>query len=185
MAENELKFKKLSDVELIEEAPDSAHALAEIDGEIKRVAGGLGGGAGGYLVDATGDGEFMFEGDVVAITTPVPGIMEAAEKGSVVTVKFDIASFEVFGNCLCYMTCTGIANYYDAMVAIGVDASEVHDALKDAYISGAEFAGDFVQIVFLNGHTMDEFASTASLSTLSTPAALNLTNLKGGKAVAE
>ena len=40
----ELKFQKLSEVELLEEAPDGAHVVVEVEGQIKRVAGGLGGG---------------------------------------------------------------------------------------------------------------------------------------------
>lgn len=39
----ELKFQKLSEVELVEEASESAHPLVEEDGKIKRVKGGLGG----------------------------------------------------------------------------------------------------------------------------------------------
>ena len=40
----ELKFQKLSEVELLEEAPEDAHPLVETNGTIKRVKGGLGGG---------------------------------------------------------------------------------------------------------------------------------------------
>lgn len=40
----ELKFQKLSDVELVEEASEAAHPLVEEDGKIKRVKGGIGGG---------------------------------------------------------------------------------------------------------------------------------------------
>lgn len=39
----ELKFQKLSEVELVEEASESAHPLVEEDGKIKRAKGGLGG----------------------------------------------------------------------------------------------------------------------------------------------
>lgn len=39
----ELKFQKLSEVELVEEVSESAHPLVEEDGKIKRVKGGLGG----------------------------------------------------------------------------------------------------------------------------------------------
>lgn len=50
----ELKFQKLSEVELLEKAPGTAHALAEVDGRIKRVAGGVGGGGGNiYVWDVT------------------------------------------------------------------------------------------------------------------------------------
>ena len=53
MAEEELKFQKLGAVELLEEAPEGAHALVESDGSVFRVKGGIGGGAGVYIVDVT------------------------------------------------------------------------------------------------------------------------------------
>lgn len=40
----ELKFQKLSEVELVEEASENAHPLIEEGGKIKRAKGGLGGG---------------------------------------------------------------------------------------------------------------------------------------------
>ena len=50
-----MDFKKLVDVELLEEAPEGATAFAEVNGEVKRVAGGIGGGGGGrgYVLDIT------------------------------------------------------------------------------------------------------------------------------------
>lgn len=187
MAEQELKFKKLADVELVDEAPDTAHALAEIDGEIKRVAGGVGGGAGGYLVDATG--ELTNKDSTMIIATPVPGMMEALEKGSVVIVKLDMGEMSAgaASGTYAYMPCTMVCNYYDlAAIEGGGEMSEEQIALlKDTYYG---YCLEF-QTFFLNGHTMDELEeimSTASLSTLSaTPAALKLKGLKGGNAVAE
>lgn len=201
MAEQELKFKKLADVELVEEAPDTAHALAEIDGEIKRVAGGVGGGAGGYLVDATGDGALAIENNSLIITTPVPGLLDAAASGSSVTIKANMADFIGTSNkgYYCYIACTGCASYLDCMIALqeeevelpaeGKEGYEEVELMKDIILSGMQCAGDFADVIFLNGHTMDELEeimSTASLSTLSaTPAALKLKGLKGGNAVAE
>lgn len=51
---DELEFKRLADVELLEKAPAGATAFAEVNGEVKRVAGGIGGGGGrGYVLDIT------------------------------------------------------------------------------------------------------------------------------------
>lgn len=51
---DELEFKRLADVELLEEAPKGATVFAEVNGEVKRVAGGIGGGGGrGYVLDIT------------------------------------------------------------------------------------------------------------------------------------
>lgn len=48
MAENSYEFKKLADVEALEEVPENANALIEVDGAIKRVPGsGLGSSGGG------------------------------------------------------------------------------------------------------------------------------------------
>lgn len=45
------EFKKLGDVEALEEVPENANALIEVDGAIKRVPGSnLGGGGGGVQV---------------------------------------------------------------------------------------------------------------------------------------
>lgn len=49
----ELKFQKLSEVELVEEASKNAHVLVEDEGKIKRVSGGVGSGA--YVIDLTDD----------------------------------------------------------------------------------------------------------------------------------
>lgn len=47
-----MDFKKLAEVELLEEAPEGATAFAEVNGEVKRVSGGIGGGGGsGYVWD--------------------------------------------------------------------------------------------------------------------------------------
>lgn len=188
MAEQELKFKKLADVELVDEAPDTAHALAEVDGEIKRVAGGVGGGGtGGYLVDATADGALIGGDGVFYVTTPVPGLAEALEKGSTVTIKGDIGI--VFGSesgasgTYGYSTCSAIASMYDYGIANGMSEEEELALMKDMYIGVA--LGDSMTVVFTNGHSLEELSSTASLSTLSaTPAALKLKG-KGGNAVAE
>lgn len=48
----ELEFKRLADVELLEKAPEGATTFAEVNGEVKRVAGGIGGGSG-YVWDLT------------------------------------------------------------------------------------------------------------------------------------
>lgn len=47
-------FRKLSEVEQLETVPENANAIVEVDGEIKRVAGGgLGGSGGGGVLTVT------------------------------------------------------------------------------------------------------------------------------------
>lgn len=63
---DELKFKRLADVELLEEAPEGATAFAEVNGEVKRVAGGIGGGNSGgkgYIWDVTDKMKAINSGD--------------------------------------------------------------------------------------------------------------------------
>lgn len=47
-----MDFKKLAEVELLDSAPKGATTFAEVNGEVKRVAGGIGGGSG-YVWDLT------------------------------------------------------------------------------------------------------------------------------------
>lgn len=47
-----MDFKKLSEVDLLEVAPDGVRVLAEVDGSIKRIIGGVGG-SPGYVWDVT------------------------------------------------------------------------------------------------------------------------------------
>lgn len=192
MAEQEFKFKRLADVELIDEAPDTAHALAEIDGEIKRVAGGIGGGgAGGYLVDATAEGAFVLATDSstpsITVTVPVPGLLEALEKGCTVTLKGDlgIAFGEAASGYYGYMVCENIANFYDYMMGSGgsIDEETTPDQIemvKKLFVATASLLGDLALVIFTNGQ---DISSIMSLS--ATPAALKLKGLKGGNAVAE
>lgn len=192
MAEQEFKFKRLADVELIDEAPDTAHALAEIDGEIKRVAGGIGGGgAGGYLVDATAEGAFVLATDSstpgITVTVPVPGLLEALEKGCTVTLKGDlgIAFGEAASGYYGYMVCENIANFYDYMMSSGgsIDEEVTPDQIemvKKLFVATASLLGDITLVMFTNGQ---DISSIMSLS--ATPAALKLKGLKGGNAVAE
>lgn len=179
MAENELKFKKLSDVELIEEAPDTAHALAEIDGEIKRVSGGLGGG-GGYLVDATGEGALVVDSSSdtpnIMVTVPVPGLAEALEKGSTVTVKGDIGTVFVgsASGYYGYMFCENIANFYDYMMgsggSIGEEATpDQIEMTKKLFVATATLLGNLALVFFTNGQD-----TSGMMSLSATPAALKL-----------
>ena len=48
-----MDFKRLAEVELLDSAPEGATAFAEVNGEVKRVAGGIGGGSTGYVWDVT------------------------------------------------------------------------------------------------------------------------------------
>lgn len=93
-----MDFKKLADVELLEEAPEGATAFAEVNGEVKRVAGGIGGGGGrGYVVDITdkligvasgnGEGAEISEEGVISWQISVDEARkifdEAASKGNI------------------------------------------------------------------------------------------------------
>lgn len=60
------EFKTLGSVEALTEVPENAHALVEVDGEIKRVPGGaLGGSGGGYefILCGTNAGYYWGKGD--------------------------------------------------------------------------------------------------------------------------
>lgn len=105
----ELKFQKLSEVELVEEASESAHPLVEEDGKIKRAKGGLGGGT--YIVDtseifakfisAMNSGSDLPEGMqhegnfiicAMPLDTAIKMVSDIAKEGSV-TLKFDAEKF--------------------------------------------------------------------------------------------
>lgn len=48
-----MEFKKLADVNLLDSAPANATAFAEVNGEVVRVKGGVGGDGNSYIYDFT------------------------------------------------------------------------------------------------------------------------------------
>lgn len=77
----ELKFQKLSEVELLEEAPEDAHPLVETGGTIKRVKGGLGGGGYATLRLSTPIVEFEQEVELELNEEDQAQVTQALEKG--------------------------------------------------------------------------------------------------------
>ena len=70
----ELKFQKLAEVELVEEAPEGAHPLIEVDGKIKRA----------LQIKGSGSGIPVF--DLTPFVTSLPNVENSLEQG-ILTVE--------------------------------------------------------------------------------------------------
>ena len=73
-----MDFKRLAEVELLDSAPEGATTFVEVNGEVKRVAGGIGGGGyTGYVWDVTDKLTALFLGDdSVGVLNEEEGVAE-------------------------------------------------------------------------------------------------------------
>ena len=87
-----MDFKKLGEVETVEEILDTDTVLVARDGQIYRAdKSKVGGGAGGYLLEPA-DAEIVEDSDssgVFYITSQINDMLKAIEAGATVTIKMD------------------------------------------------------------------------------------------------
>lgn len=87
-----MDFKKLGEVETVEEILDTDTVLVARDGQIYRAdKSKVGGGAGGYLLEPADD-EITKSSDsngVIYITSQINDMLKAIEAGATVTIKMD------------------------------------------------------------------------------------------------
>lgn len=157
-----MDFMNLAEVPEVDSVQDGDTLFVVRDGEVCRVAKDQvgGSGAGGYLVEV-GDDEVLLDeaGDgsvTVIIKTPVPGILEAAAKGAVVTIAADVGVLmggEPLG-APAYITTFGL-----------VDCGALEEDGAGIFFSGCQLAESvYASIYFANGSNLFDEASVATMS---------------------
>ncbi len=128
------EFKKLSEVEALENVPEEATVLAEVGGAIKRVPGEGLGGSGKipeFDLSAMGLPNIPVDGTTVSVSCDTTEIIEAMAKGLIkITVNGQVSSDSIF-----------------PMKAV---AAPMYATLTDTYVLGftATFAGTLMTGVF-------------------------------------
>lgn len=162
-----MDFLNLAEVPEVDSVQDGDTVFVVRDGEVRRVAKDkVGGGAGGYLVDVAAGETLTEEGDSsFIITTPTPGLLEAAASGAVVSIALDASVL------------LGEAE------EIGIKAYIPTIGVMDATILGEDFAGFILAGINVNG----QFAAVCFTNGQPIPTTTNLTTLRsklgGGKSV--
>lgn len=153
-----MDFMNLAEVPEVESVQDGDTVFVVRNGEVCRVAKDkVGGGAGGYVVNVAKEELIADEdGGLLYITTPVPGLLEAAASGAVVTVAGDVGLFvgeeEIGANA--YITTLGAM---DMGALLGEeDAGYI--------VSAVMINGECANLVFTNGQAIPTEASVATLS---------------------
>lgn len=118
MSESEAyTFQKLSEVELLEKAPRDANSLVEVDGKIKRVSGGVGGGVPVVFINTMSS-----DGDAAPLTAEEAAALDEcveADQCAIVVVQTipDVAEL----SCLCTrMQTDGVIAYAGLNLLLGV-----------------------------------------------------------------
>lgn len=153
-----MDFKKLGEVETVEEILDTDTVLVARDGQIYRAdKSKVGGGAGGYLLEPA-DAEIVKASDssgTFYITSQINDMLKAIEAGATVTIKMDGKHFEesmagtVFHICL---------------IAVASGGSLETQMPGIALVGFAFTGGDFGQICFTNGGPVPSTSSTSNTS---------------------
>lgn len=160
-----MDFLNLAEVPEVDSVQDGDTVFVVRDGEVRRVAKDkVGGGAGGYLVDVAAGETLTEEGDFI-ITTPTPGLLEAAASGAVVSIALDASVL------LGEAEEIGIKAY---IPTIGVmDATILGEEFAGFILAGINATGQFAAVCFTNGQPIP---TTTNLTTLRS-------KLGGGKSV--
>lgn len=117
------EFKKLSEVEALNEVPDGANALIEVGGEIKRVPGNGLGGAGGIATAIIKSSDY---------DSAVAGVSTYLMPGSVVTYSCINMTYEEARQIL-------TSGQPLAVVMMHKDGSYPYNTHADGVILGANF----------------------------------------------
>lgn len=153
-----MDFKKLGEVETVEEILDTDTVLVARDGQIYRAdKSKVGGGAGGYLLEPA-DAEIVEDSDssgVFYITSQINDMLKAIEAGATVTIKMDGKHFGEGMKGAVVHTC----------LIAAVSGEPIETQLPGIVLMGFAFAGgDFGQICFTNGGPVPSTSSTSTTS---------------------
>ena len=152
-----MDFKKLGEVETVEEILDTDTVLVARDGKIYRAdKSKVGGGAGGYLLEPA-DEEIVKDSDskdLFYITSKIDDMLKAMEAGATVTIKMDgkhIGDDMAGATMYICMMCAGTG---------GTLSTEMPGVALIAYV----LAGGLVAIYFTNGGPVPSESSTSTTS---------------------
>lgn len=153
-----MDFKKLGEVETVEEILDTDTVLVARDGQIYRAdKSKVGGGAGGYLLEPA-DAEIVKASDssgTFYITSKIDDMLKAIEAGATVTIKMDGKHFEE--------SMAG-AVFHICLIAVASGGSLETQMPGIALVGFAFTGGDFGQICFTNGGPVPSTSSTSTTS---------------------
>lgn len=156
-----MDFKKLGEVETVEEILDTDTVLVARDGQIYRAdKSKVGGGAGGYLLEPADDevvtDSGSDDGGQLFITTKIDDMLLALEAGSPVSIRVD-------GKVL------GIEGITATLIPVTLLSGELVEQEGLALIAMSFFIFGVVTIGFTNGGPVPSTssASTASVNTVS------------------
>lgn len=166
-------FKKIGDLEMIDEVQEDDTVLVVRDGSLYRAAGG-GLGGGNYAINV-GDNEITGVDDTLFVSAPIPGLLDAVEKGANVIVKTDLGLLlagEPMNEPMFLIAEGGFVSL-DALVDLmGDDEDSDEDNPykgKGMVMTGASINGNYAPVLLTNGVDISELtgASASGVSTLS------------------
>lgn len=167
-----MDFMNLAEVPEVESVQDGDTVFVVRDGEVCRVAKDkVGGGAGGYVVNAAFSDVSVADGKLY-ILTPIPGMLDAVRNGSSVSVNMDFGVLfggeEETGVLVTMLATGGFIDYIEVMKwAMGDDEDfdpSVFDGYEEMVVSSFYMNGDDVPVLFTNGQSIADEASVATLS---------------------
>lgn len=155
-----MDFKKLGEVETVEEILDTDTVLVARDGQIYRAdKSKVGGGAGGYLLEPADEEIVAMDTDEqhshFCITSKIDDALKGLETGAPLTVKMDgkHISEDMAGAVL--RTC----------LIAAASGEPIETQLPGIVLMGFAFAGgDFGQFLFTNGGPVPSTSSTSTTS---------------------
>lgn len=168
-----MDFMNLAEVPEVESVKDGDTVFVVRDGEVCRVAKDkVGGGAGGYVVNAAFS-DVAKDRNLMCITTPIPGMLEAARNGASVSVNIDLGLIFTDDDedpqetgYIVTMQTTGVADAVDILKAMAGDEfdEDMQELCEGMVFSGMNVVGSHIEVIFTNGQAIP---TNASLSTLS------------------